>query len=299
MGLGAKIKDALHGDKDRKGTRQYSEETRQAPGAYPSGEVPRYNDSNERWYGTESNPGDDTYDLNEPISPDQEYTYGHGSSGLDAVDQDNETSASRHGPRQPAGTSPIPNKPTSHRKSLSKDTTRAKDGETALATPYWGDPSTAAASQRNKGSYETYNNDNTHDRLQDGSIDGRRNMMNKGGEDTYDMYHADGTHEQLQGRPRDERRAMMDSNTRDLQSSSRGNAVAGTDPVYNIADRTHRSPDMSGNSSVASSGVRAGMGDDHFGPGHAGARVVHRCEHCGNDSDISRYFRKDATYRMD
>lgn len=42
----------------------------------------------------------------------------------------------------------------------------------------------------------------------------------------------------------------------------------------------------------------AGMGDGHFGPGHPGAKVMHRCDHCGNDNDISKYFSKEAVYRM-
>ncbi|KAK8045717.1 hypothetical protein PG996_013781 [Apiospora saccharicola] len=41
-----------------------------------------------------------------------------------------------------------------------------------------------------------------------------------------------------------------------------------------------------------------GMGDGHHGPGHASAKVLHRCDHCGNDNDISRYFSKEAAYRM-
>ncbi|KAK7958991.1 uncharacterized protein PG986_003845 [Apiospora aurea] len=41
-----------------------------------------------------------------------------------------------------------------------------------------------------------------------------------------------------------------------------------------------------------------GMGDGHHGPGHTGAKVLHRCDHCGNDNDISRYFSKEAAYRM-
>ncbi|KAK8063098.1 hypothetical protein PG997_015195 [Apiospora hydei] len=41
-----------------------------------------------------------------------------------------------------------------------------------------------------------------------------------------------------------------------------------------------------------------GMGDGHHGPGHAGAKVLHRCDHCGSDNDISRYFSKEAAYRM-
>ncbi|KAH8652094.1 hypothetical protein BX600DRAFT_88257 [Xylariales sp. PMI_506] len=38
--------------------------------------------------------------------------------------------------------------------------------------------------------------------------------------------------------------------------------------------------------------------DDHFGPGHTAAKVMHRCHNCGADNDISRHFRKDAVYRM-
>lgn len=41
-----------------------------------------------------------------------------------------------------------------------------------------------------------------------------------------------------------------------------------------------------------------GMGDGHHGPGHASAKVLHSCDHCGNDNDISRYFSKEAAYRM-
>lgn len=41
-----------------------------------------------------------------------------------------------------------------------------------------------------------------------------------------------------------------------------------------------------------------GMGDGHFGPGHQGAKVVHRCHNCGVDNDISRYFRKEVVYRL-
>ncbi|KAK8860074.1 hypothetical protein PGQ11_010808 [Apiospora arundinis] len=41
-----------------------------------------------------------------------------------------------------------------------------------------------------------------------------------------------------------------------------------------------------------------GMGDGHMGPGHAAAKVMHRCDHCGNDNDISKYFSKEAVYRM-
>ncbi|KAK9775621.1 hypothetical protein SCAR479_07728 [Seiridium cardinale] len=36
----------------------------------------------------------------------------------------------------------------------------------------------------------------------------------------------------------------------------------------------------------------------HFGPGHDGAKVMHKCDKCGHDNDISKHFRKDAVYRM-
>jgi hypothetical protein len=41
-----------------------------------------------------------------------------------------------------------------------------------------------------------------------------------------------------------------------------------------------------------------GMDQGHFGPGHSGAKVMHRCYNCGADNDITKHFRKDAVYRM-
>jgi hypothetical protein len=38
--------------------------------------------------------------------------------------------------------------------------------------------------------------------------------------------------------------------------------------------------------------------DGHYGPGHSGAKVMHRCAHCGNDNDITKYFSKDVVYRL-
>lgn len=43
-------------------------------------------------------------------------------------------------------------------------------------------------------------------------------------------------------------------------------------------------------------GSRAG--NEHYGPGHQGAKVMHRCQHCGNDNDITKYFSKDVVYRL-
>jgi hypothetical protein len=54
---------------------------------------------------------------------------------------------------------------------------------------------------------------------------------------------------------------------------------------------------------LATRGSRSGSGSaakkDYYGPGHEGARVVHKCESCGADNDISRYFDKDIVYRME
>ncbi|KAL1861515.1 hypothetical protein Daus18300_008777 [Diaporthe australafricana] len=49
-----------------------------------------------------------------------------------------------------------------------------------------------------------------------------------------------------------------------------------------------------GQSSPASSGP----GSSHYGPGHPGAKVMHQCQHCGNDNDISHYFKQDVVYRL-
>ncbi|KAK8036093.1 hypothetical protein PG993_008707 [Apiospora rasikravindrae] len=89
-----------------------------------------------------------------------------------------------------------------------------------------------------------------------------------------------------------------------------GNHV-GSGSEHGIGNNTtshHNSGPMSGNpttqhntSGGAMGGIAnkvPGMGDGHHGPGHSGAKVLHKCDHCGNDNDISRYFSKDAAYRM-
>ncbi|KAI4592522.1 hypothetical protein KJ359_011104 [Pestalotiopsis sp. 9143b] len=48
----------------------------------------------------------------------------------------------------------------------------------------------------------------------------------------------------------------------------------------------------------SSLGTVQGPSSEHFGPGHQGAKVFHKCYNCGVDNDISRHFRKDAVYRM-
>ncbi|RVX71337.1 hypothetical protein B0A52_04911 [Exophiala mesophila] len=51
-----------------------------------------------------------------------------------------------------------------------------------------------------------------------------------------------------------------------------------------------------GPSSSSSSGGGGGHGLESLPPG---ARVLHRCTHCGQDNDISHYLRKDLAYRIE
>lgn len=51
---------------------------------------------------------------------------------------------------------------------------------------------------------------------------------------------------------------------------------------------------LAGSSDPSHSGFQSGQ----FGPGHQGAKVMHPCQHCGKDNDISRYFHKEAVYRL-
>ncbi|GKT50486.1 uncharacterized protein ColSpa_10667 [Colletotrichum spaethianum] len=55
-----------------------------------------------------------------------------------------------------------------------------------------------------------------------------------------------------------------------------------------------QNPHVPGTTGLGSSN----MGPDHYGPGHEGAKVFHTCTRCGEDNDISKYFKKDAVYRM-
>lgn len=75
-------------------------------------------------------------------------------------------------------------------------------------------------------------------------------------------------------------------------------------PTHNVTPRAAGglSSPMSEKSTQGSSGPvpssTNSIGKKHFGPGHEGAKVMHQCEHCGNDNDISRYFRNDVVYRL-
>ncbi|KAI0123959.1 hypothetical protein BJ170DRAFT_67912 [Xylariales sp. AK1849] len=42
----------------------------------------------------------------------------------------------------------------------------------------------------------------------------------------------------------------------------------------------------------------SGVSDKQYGPGHPGAKVMHKCHNCGVDNDITQHFQKDPVYRM-
>ncbi|KAI1323032.1 hypothetical protein F5Y16DRAFT_21980 [Xylariaceae sp. FL0255] len=344
MGFGTKLKEALSGDKDRKDLRYNEESTQQAPGAYPSEDVPRshHEASNRQWYASDPTENNDTYDLNEAVPEDSGYTYGiHRGFNDDNISLEDEpqkvTAASTQQQQQSSRFNGLrkhqPAKESeSHRKSAGKDsnTMREEKNLTSSSTPYWGDSPTRHSQQMNRDSPASDTNYTNNDIARDTLVprDEREisnlpssSNNNKGG--MYDLYNADGTHEQHQGRLRDERRHMK---MNEGVATSRGDdfqshGVGEPNMMYNTVDRTRRGGDNNmsmtdgstrSSASGSGSGMRQGMdsgmamggrssemGDDHFGPGHSASRVLHRCDHCGNDNDISRYFRKTATYRME
>ncbi|CAJ2514176.1 Uu.00g022950.m01.CDS01 [Anthostomella pinea] len=84
-------------------------------------------------------------------------------------------------------------------------------------------------------------------------------------------------------------------NTQAIPGSVGGHS---SDPSESRLRHGGSGPDSASIPAGPGSGAGNDMGDDHHGPGHAGAKVVHQCEHCGKDNDISRYFKKEAVYRM-
>lgn len=67
-------------------------------------------------------------------------------------------------------------------------------------------------------------------------------------------------------------------------------------PESTNRERERTSP-VSGSENGSGVAARSSR-EEHYGPGHSGAKVLHRCQHCGNDNDITRYFSKDVVYRL-
>lgn len=73
-------------------------------------------------------------------------------------------------------------------------------------------------------------------------------------------------------------------------------ATAPTAGHFSGASPSHSN--ASAGSGPFSSPTASNAGRGHFGPGHEGSKVLHSCQHCGRDNDISQYFSKDVVYRM-
>ncbi|KAK1991887.1 hypothetical protein LX36DRAFT_324457 [Colletotrichum falcatum] len=96
------------------------------------------------------------------------------------------------------------------------------------------------------------------------------------------------------------RTSMLDPYNEAPTSGLRGNVSGGKGGHYGGRNGSPPFNQGTHNSNVpGTTGLGSGsMGPDHYGPGHEGAKVFHTCTRCGEDNDISRYFKKDAVYRM-
>jgi hypothetical protein len=79
-----------------------------------------------------------------------------------------------------------------------------------------------------------------------------------------------------------------------------GMGAAGAAGAMGAASAMNRGHNSSVSGSDHSTGTFSNKmnGSDHYGPGHSGAKVMHQCQSCGHDNDISKYFSKDVIYRM-
>lgn len=76
---------------------------------------------------------------------------------------------------------------------------------------------------------------------------------------------------------------------RSHQQHERGvNAPVGSDTVAGHTPGSH----------LGQSGVGSGLSSGQQRTPHDGAKVLHQCEHCGRDNDISAYFKKEVVYRL-
>ena len=82
----------------------------------------------------------------------------------------------------------------------------------------------------------------------------------------------------------------------------------GSEPIYHDTTTRQGLGSSDHPSSLQSPGTTGGVGgpgglsgsgaSGGYGPGHDGAKVMHQCNHCGKDNDISHYFKKDTVYRI-
>jgi hypothetical protein len=95
---------------------------------------------------------------------------------------------------------------------------------------------------------------------------------------------------------------MHRDETRGLGNGTHHNGMgaAGAAGAMGAASAMNRGHHGSVSGSDHSAGVSSNKmaSSDHYGPGHSGAKVMHQCQSCGHDNDISKYFSKDVIYRM-
>ncbi|CAH0049021.1 unnamed protein product [Clonostachys solani] len=96
-------------------------------------------------------------------------------------------------------------------------------------------------------------------------------------------------------------RGTFGSPTMEYNSNVNGAAFPTANPKFaqeHIKEREQSSSVGGSSDGIGAAPAPKPAGADHYGPGHSGAKVLHRCEHCGNDNDITRYFSKDVVYRL-
>lgn len=96
-------------------------------------------------------------------------------------------------------------------------------------------------------------------------------------------------------------RGTFGSPTMEYNNNANGAAFPTANPKFaqeHIKEREQSNSVGSSSDGIGAAPAPKPAGADHYGPGHSGAKVLHRCEHCGNDNDITRYFSKDVVYRL-
>lgn len=97
------------------------------------------------------------------------------------------------------------------------------------------------------------------------------------------------------------RSSMLDPDPNVARSTSKAGYSNTTPPAAGFSGGSPSHSNASAGSGAFSSPTSGGIGGaarSHYGPGHEGSKVLHTCQHCGQDNDISKYFSKDVVYRL-
>lgn len=96
------------------------------------------------------------------------------------------------------------------------------------------------------------------------------------------------------------RSSMLDPEPNVASTKSQPGYAGTTSPAaanFSGGSPTHSNASSGPFTSPAGSSA-GGANRGHYGPGHEGSKVLHTCQHCGRDNDISQYFSKDVVYRL-